>query len=476
MKKFILNHWPLLLLVPLFSFLFFFRFDWATLASFDEAWYGSIARNIAETGDFLNMEFNGKPYFDHPPMGFILMAISIKIFGATAFAVRLPSVVLGVGSIIIIYFLGKELFKSKLVGLAAGIVLGTSVWYLIRVRSGDLDSTFIFFYLLTVYSSLKSAKKFALFPLTCAAFAALVLTKTLVGWSAAILILATNIQPLFTSKKNFVTALIGALVFFGITLPWYIVQTTSQLNFIEIHFFRVGMRSKELSSYFKLQPELPFFYLHMGVRKWYYIWIAATGLLFATFRFIKRPYFLILLWNLIVFYPFLTTNETHIWHLIPVYLPMALIISSGVFWGKDLFVKLLKLKKFDGFFNAAYILIFVFVAILQIKNFQIEVYPTSIYTPYDVDISKRVAGYKEKIYLDDDFYPVAIYYSGRQINSLINEPDGRKTALEFFKSDEKDFVLITRNYVLNLMKEAGVEYKINYQNKTYAIISKPTSQ
>ncbi len=476
MKKVILNHWPLLLLVPLFVFLFFFRFDWATLASFDEAWYGSIARNIAKTGDFLNMEFNGRPYFDHPPMGFILMAISIKIFGATAFAVRLPSVILGVASIALIYFLGYELFKKKLVGLAAGLVLGTSVWYLIRVRSGDLDSTFIFFYLLTVYLSLKSAKRFALFPLTCAAFAALVLTKTLIGWSAAILILATNIQPLFKSRKNLATALFGALVFFGLTLPWYIVQTRTQPNFIEMHFFRVGMRSKELASYFRLQTELPLFYLHMGVRKWYYIWIAASGLLLMTFRFIKRPYFLILLWNLIIFYPFLTTNETHIWHLIPVYLPMALIISSGVFWGKDLFVKILRLKKFDGLFNVAYVLIFTVVAIMQIKNFYPEVYPTSIYTPYDVDVSKHVAAYKEKIYLDDDFYPVAIYYSGRQINSLIYEPDGRKTALEFFRSGEKNFVLITRNYVLDLMKKEGIEYKVNYQNKTYAIISRPTSQ
>jgi 4-amino-4-deoxy-L-arabinose transferase-like glycosyltransferase len=464
------------LLIPLFGFLFFFRFDWATLASFDEAWYGSIARNIAETGDFLNMEFNGRPYFDHPPMGFILMAISIKIFGTTAFAVRFPSILLGVASIALIYFLGYELFKSKLVGLASALVLGTSVWYLIRVRSGDLDSTFIFFYLLTVYLSLKSAKKFSLFPLTCAAFAALVLTKTLVGWSAAVLIFATNIQPLFKSRKNIVPAILGALVFFGITLPWYIVQTKTQLNFLELHFFRVGMRSKEFASYFRLQPELPFFYLHMGVRKWYYIWIAATGLLIATFRFVKKPYFLVLLWNLVVFYPFLTTNETHIWHLIPVYLPMALIISSGVFWGKDLFVKILKLKKFDGLFNVAYVLIFAVVAVMQMKNFYVEVYPTSIYTPYDVDVSKHVAAYSEKIYLDDDFYPIAIYYSGRKINSLIDEPDGRKTTLEFFRSDEKDFVLITRNYVLNLMKEAGIDYKVNYQNKTYAIISKPTSR
>lgn len=474
--KLLKEHWPLLILVPLFAFLFFFRFDWATLSSWDEAWYGSIARNMVATGNILEMEFNNKPYFDHPPLGFILMAISIKLFGATTFAVRFPSVLLGVASIILIYLLGKEIFKEKLVGFASALMLGTSVWYFIRVRSGDLDSVFIFFYLLTVFLSFKSVKKFSLFPLACAAFAGLVLSKTLVGWSAGILILFLNIQSVFKSKKNFMTGALGFLVFLALVVPWYYVQIKNVSNFIEVHFFRVGMRSKEIASYFKLQADLPLFYLHMGVRKWYYIWVAALALIIGTLRFLKKPYFLILLWNFIILYPFLTTDQTHIWHLIPVYLPMAIIIASGVFWGKELFLKITKLNKINWLLNLAYIGFFIAISVLQVKNFYKEVYQTSIYTPHDVDVALHASNIKGDIYFDDDFLPIAVYYSGRQMMPLINEPDGMKTALEFFKSDKKDFSMITRLYVLNILKENGIEYKVDYKNKSFAIISRPTSQ
>lgn len=474
--KHIKAHWPLLLIIPLFLFLFFYRFDWATLANWDEAWYGAIARNIANTGNFLKMEFNGKTYYDHPPLGFILMAASIKLFGATTFAVRFPSAILGLGSVVLIYFLGRELFKEKMVGLAASMVLGTSVWYLVRVRSGDLDSVFVFFYILTAYLSVRSVKNFALFPLTMASFAFLILSKTLVGASAAVLILFNNLLPVFKSKKNFLLGILGLVVFAAIVTPWYYVQLRDFEHFYEEHFVRIGMRSKGLASYFHLELFLPLFYLHMGVRKWYYIWLAAVGFLLLTFRFIKKPYFFILLWNLVILYPFLTTNETHIWHLIPVYVPMSLVIASSLFFGKELLIKITRLKKLNLLVNLAYLGFFIVLSAVQIKNFYPEIFPTSRYVPDDVDVAQKASKFPQKIYLDDDFTPVAIYYSGRNMTNLITLPDEYKKALGFFQSEEKDFVMITRNYVLNILKENNVDYKVDYQNGSYSIISRPTSQ
>src|SRR5690242_12398454 len=96
------NFLPLSLLI-FFSFFFFYRLDYNTLASWDEAWYGSIAREIVRTGDFIKMMWNGQPYFDHPPMGFWLMSISYKIFGINEFSTRFPSAVLGLGAVVLIY-------------------------------------------------------------------------------------------------------------------------------------------------------------------------------------------------------------------------------------------------------------------------------------------------------------------------------------------------------------------------------------
>jgi len=471
--KLLKSYLPVVLLTLLFSFIMFFRIDWLSLANWDEAWYGGIARGIAQTGNFMKMDWNGKIYYHHPPLGYILMAISIKVFGITELAVRFTSAILGLGSIILLYFIGNKLFKSRLVGFVSSLILGTSVWYLIRTRSGDLDSIFIFFYLLTIYFSLKVKDNFNWFIATMIAFACLILSKTLAGVSAGALIFFLNITDVFKSKKNFLKAIVGVLLFFAIVLPWYYVQLTTFEHFYEEHFIAVGMRNKSLSSMFHIETFLPMFYLHMGIRKWYYIWIASIGLIIITFRFIKKEFFMLLLWNLIVLYPFLTTNETHIWHLIPVYLPIALIIAGGVFWGKELFVKITRLKKLNWLANIFYILFFLFIASLQVKNFYKEVYPTSRFLPDDVDISKKAAKYTVPIYLDDNFTPVAVYYSGRRIYSLIDLPDPNKKAIPFFQNQQGEFVLITRNNILRELDTAGLKYKILDSNSFLSIIKRP---
>ena len=401
------------------------------------------------------------------------MALSIKVFGNNEFAVRLPSTILGVGAIILIYFIGKKLFKSNLVGFASSLIVGTSVWYLIRTRSGDLDSTFVFFYLLTIFFSLKSKDNFKWFVPTMISFAALLLSKTLIGFSAGVLILFNNLNQIFRTKKNLTYSTMAVLAFLILLVPWYYVQLTSFESFYRDHFIGVGMRNKSLASYFHIETFLPLFYLHMGIRKWYYIWLAALGLILITFRFLKNNFLFVLIWNFIVLYPFLTTNETHIWHLIPVYLPISLIIAGALFWGKELFIKITRLKKLDWLANLLYVLFFLFISTWQIKIFYKEVYPTSHFVPDDVDISKRAAKYDKPIYLDDNFKPVAIFYSGRNIIWMNDLEESRRTAIGIFNSSEKDFILITRNYIVDELRKKEIPLKIWERNNYLSIISRP---
>lgn len=484
------KHWQPLLLVIVFGFLFFFRFDWLPLVNYDEAWYGSIAKNIANTGNFMKMDWNGKIYYDHPPMGFIILALSIKLFGVNEFAVRLPAVVLGIGSILLIYFIGKKIFRDGLAGMAAAMTLGTSVWYLIRVRSGDLDSTFIFFYLLTVFFSFKAREKFSWFLPTMISFAFLMLTKTIIGTSAAVLILFNTALSAFKNRKNFLIALFSVMAFFVLVVPWYYVQLTSFQHFYEEHFFRVGMRSKTLSSYFHIETFLPMFYLHMGIRKWYYIWLASLGLIVLTLRFLRKNILFLIFWNFIILYPFLTTNDTQIWHLIPVYMPISLIVTGGLYGAMEtayLFIKKfrfnkikIKILKFrfeplknNNLFRLFFISFFIFISAWQIKNLYKEVYPTSHFVPEDVKVAREMAKYDKPVYLDDDFVPVAVYYSGKKVTPLLSLPDNQKKAIDFYNSYEGKFILVTRNYVLNLFDENNVAYKRLYKNDTYSIIEKP---
>jgi uncharacterized membrane protein len=63
-----------------------------------------------------------------PPLIVILGYIWVQIFGTSEVAVRSLSAVLGVGSVIALYAIGKELFKER-VGLLAALIMSVSIFH-----------------------------------------------------------------------------------------------------------------------------------------------------------------------------------------------------------------------------------------------------------------------------------------------------------------------------------------------------------
>lgn len=449
-----------------FGFLFFYRLDYNTLGSWDEAWYGSIAREMSRSGDLFHMKWNGIPYYDHPPLGFWLMAGNYKLFGINEFTTRLPSAILGLGTAILMYLTGTFISKKKEVGFVASLILGTSVWYVIRVRSGNLDSDFVFFYILTIYTSLRSSQDFRWFPATIAAAACLFMTKTLIGASVIPLILYLNAVQFLKIKRNWPYIIPGIFVAAIIIGPWYYINYNTHPNFIEHHFFIIGARSKTFGSYFQFYFEQPLFYLHMGVRKWYYLWF--LGIIGVVFLIITRKTWrlavFLLLWNLVVLYPFLTAKETQLWHLIPVYVPMALIIAVG----------LSAINPFGKYIYLAGILI---IVILQVKIFYPEVIPANKYIPDDAGSCIAAAKYDKQIYLDDDFFPICVFYSDRHILPLYDmasfgESPEINTMVKLFRSEKKDFVVITRSWAKDNLRVEKIPYKILKENSSFSILTR----
>lgn len=464
-----------------FGFLFFYKLGTHTLASWDEAWYGSIAREILNSGELMFLQFNGAPFYDHPPMGMWLIAVSYKIFGVSEFSTRFPSALLGLFSMYLIFAVGTYFSKEKIVGLASSIILGTSVWYVIRVRSGNLDSIFIFFYLLTVYFAIKAQKDMKWFVFTMLSFGALLLSKTIIGLSIFPIIVLLVLPKLLDYKKNMIYILLGFVFFALMVVPWYIIQYKSYSDFMALHFFKIGMRNKTLASYLNLDFQLPLFYLHMGIRKWYYLWLFAFAYLLIFFRFFRRNIFILAIWNVIILYPFLTSNQTQIWHLIPVYVPVALITALG-FWNGGItaisFISRISFfnKYLKAIFNIkliklVYILVFIYIATIQIRIFYKEVMPGSRYIPDDVDISLKSKKYSQLIFLDDDFLPLAVFYSGRNMRQIEYENEN-KTLEMVFRNEGSQFVAITRNWALTNLDDNKLKYKILANNNSFSIVTK----
>lgn len=142
--------------------------------NWDEAAWGYNAYSIMETGrdeygkilPIFTRSFD--EYKSTLPM--YLMIPTIKIFGLNEVGVRLPSVIIGSFTILLIYFLTKEMLGSQKVSLLAASVYALEPWAVHLSRVYYDASEALFFLLLGLLIFLKAKKKNILLPLSLASF------------------------------------------------------------------------------------------------------------------------------------------------------------------------------------------------------------------------------------------------------------------------------------------------------------------
>ncbi|MDP4265562.1 MAG: glycosyltransferase family 39 protein [Bacteroidota bacterium] len=132
----------------LFIFLIGVTFFNHPIYIWDEAIYANNALEMSRTQHPFVLTLDGIPnlYNTKPPLAIWLMAISIKLFGANEFAIRLPGVLAFLGVMILVLRFSKRQLASYYPGIVACLVLlGSQGLLLIHgVRSGDPDSLLLF--------------------------------------------------------------------------------------------------------------------------------------------------------------------------------------------------------------------------------------------------------------------------------------------------------------------------------------------
>ncbi len=109
----------------------------------DESLYASCAREMFQRGDWVVPTFNGEVFPDKPPLMFWLMMSGFQLFGVTEFAARFWSAVLGVGTALVTYHLGRLLFRAE-VGLWAGLIVASTIIFTVSARAATVDSALVF--------------------------------------------------------------------------------------------------------------------------------------------------------------------------------------------------------------------------------------------------------------------------------------------------------------------------------------------
>ncbi|WP_133011066.1 ArnT family glycosyltransferase [Marinomonas flavescens] len=118
-----------------------------------EARYGEMARIMVETGNWITPMFDyNVPFWGKPPMFAWLSGLGFSLFGITEFAARIPHLLVGIGILYLVYFLTKEYFDSKKMGIFSSAVLASTFSFLLISGAVTADTALTFSITLSMVS------------------------------------------------------------------------------------------------------------------------------------------------------------------------------------------------------------------------------------------------------------------------------------------------------------------------------------
>ncbi len=129
-------------------------FDW------DEINFAESAREMMVTGNYFQVQINFEPFWEKPPLFFWLQVLSMKTFGINEFGARFPNAVIGIFTLLALYFYGTRL-QGKVFGRFVAGFYFVSILPHLYFKSGIIDPTFNFFIFLSLIHIIKYEIEYA---------------------------------------------------------------------------------------------------------------------------------------------------------------------------------------------------------------------------------------------------------------------------------------------------------------------------
>jgi hypothetical protein len=184
----------------------------------DEGTYSRIVLEMVERGNWLAPTFLDRLAFFKPPLLYWLSAASVKLFGISAYALRLPSILAAAGTCAVAFrFVART--RGTVPGLVAAILIASNYYWILLGSLNMTDGLLVFFTLTALFAV---ARDPALGPRTLAitsiTLGAAVLTKTIAALPALAVLVGFSLMMRAAPRR--LTALtIGP---FLIAAPWFL--------------------------------------------------------------------------------------------------------------------------------------------------------------------------------------------------------------------------------------------------------------
>jgi 4-amino-4-deoxy-L-arabinose transferase-like glycosyltransferase len=120
----------------------------------DEPRYALAARDMVLSGDWLIPRVGGIAYSDKPPLFMWAVAAAYAVFENLRIAALLPSLLAGLGVLVLVYDLARRLWGRQAAWLAA-LVLVLTVQFTMQARTAQIDALVCFWTTLGIYGLLR---------------------------------------------------------------------------------------------------------------------------------------------------------------------------------------------------------------------------------------------------------------------------------------------------------------------------------
>jgi dolichyl-phosphate-mannose--protein O-mannosyl transferase len=178
---------------------------------FDEVYYVDGAKDYLAHG--VELDKGAAEFIVHPPVGKWAIALGIKVFGDNPFGWRFAAALIGTLSILLIYLIAKQLFKSEFISVVAAALMALDGLHLVMSRTALLDIFLSFFILLAFYLLIKEKLWWA-----GVVFGLALGTK----WSAIYVLAAVGIYLLIASRRYLLTPIqFGVLPLMVYIASWF---------------------------------------------------------------------------------------------------------------------------------------------------------------------------------------------------------------------------------------------------------------
>jgi 4-amino-4-deoxy-L-arabinose transferase-like glycosyltransferase len=250
--------WVILVLAVVW-FALFFELGRLPLIQPDEGRNAEVAREMNESGAWISPSYDGMVYLDKPAFYFKAVAVALAAFGNNETAARLPSALFALGILASVFAFCRRAYGTNCAVMAV-IVIATMPLFVVNARTVIFDIALAFFESAAIFAGFlaeecegKSRRNWYLLSALSAGLATLV--KGPVGFliPGLVLFVFNRVEGRHGVWKRFFAPL-NLLVFFSVTLPWFIGLSLQHPDFPYYGLVEESFHRFTTTSFHRAQP------------------------------------------------------------------------------------------------------------------------------------------------------------------------------------------------------------------------------